>query len=171
MPPSRKGPRSTGTGAEAVPCPVPTRRLRIALAAFVTLIALAGCTRPAPRPAPGPAPVNLVADTIVDAARATIDRINAAAGGAVADQRAILDRIVAPGEADAQQRCPEARTTLAFDPAYRDLRPAPGGARDEYLLPTYITIYTGGRITGSDVANIRLWIDDGTARTAALCVS
>jgi hypothetical protein len=41
----------------------------------------------------------------------------------------------------------------------------------EYLLPAFITIYTGGRITGNDLTTLHLWVEDGMARTPALCVS
>ena len=139
--------------------------------ALLTCAALAACAAPAARtPQDRPDP-NLVPDAVVAAARTAIDQINDTAGGPVADQRAALEELAAPDEAEAQDRCPEARSTLRFDPAYRDLRQAPGGSAGEYLLPTYITIFTGDRITGSDVATIRLWIGDTGARTAALCVS
>lgn len=105
------------------------------------------------------------------AIRAAIDEINATAGGVVATQRAVLDKLAAPSEAADQRACPTATTTLGFDPAYRSLRPAPDGATGEYLLPAYITIYTDGRITGSDLTTLRLWVTHGTARTSALCVS
>jgi hypothetical protein len=45
------------------------------------------------------------------------------------------------------------------------------GPGTEYLLPAFITIYTGSRITGTDLTTLHLWVDDGSARTAALCVS
>lgn len=49
--------------------------------------------------------------------------------------------------------------------------PSDGGAGTEYLLPAFITIYTGSRITGTDLTTLHLWVKDGLARTAALCVS
>jgi hypothetical protein len=46
---------------------------------------------------------------------------------------------------------------------------APAGTA--YLLPAFITIYTGSRITGTDLTTLRLWVTGGVARTGALCVS
>lgn len=146
-------------------------RTGLGLLLITVLITTAACTRPPTRNTPPRPSPNLVADEVVAAANVVIDEINATAGGPVSAQRAVLDETVATSESERQERCPEATTTLAFDPAYRDLRPAPDGGADEYLLPTYITIFKGSRITGSDVATIRLWISDGTARTAALCVA
>lgn len=146
-------------------------RAELFAAVLVTVLALSGCTRSATGHLPPPVDPDLVGAEVISAVSATIDEINATAGGPVADQRAVLDRVVDPGEAAEQRDCPVARATLAFDPAYRDLRPAPDGGPDEYLLPAYITIYTGGRITGSDLATVRFFVTGSTARTAALCVS
>lgn len=136
----------------------------------------------------------------VAAIRASIDAINATAGGPVASQRAELQRLVAPEQRAKQRDCPTAHSTLAFQPAYSDLRhtpdraagttgpsapdrsspaPSPGPsptvgsppAGTGYLLPAFITIYTGSRITGTDLTTLHLWVSDGTARTGALCVS
>lgn len=146
-----------------------------------------------------------------EAIRRTIDTINATAGGPVADQRAVLDRLAQPDETDQQRDCPTAHTTLRLDPVYGDLRrppddrptgsptspsgstsspstaagasglppatdrepssPAGSGAATPYLLPVLITIFTGDRITGTDLATLRLFVIDGTARTQHLCVS
>jgi hypothetical protein len=104
------------------------------------------------------------------AVSATIARINDTAGGPVAVQRALLDQLAAPDERSDQLACRAATTTLGFDPAYRALRPDPDDA-GALLLPTYITIYTGDRITGSDLTTLHLRVIDGRARTTALCVS
>ncbi len=111
------------------------------------------------------------------AIRAAVDAINAAAGGEVAAQRAVLGGLVIADQAARQRDCPIAATTLRFQPAYRDLRPAPDydpaapSPGTAYLLPTFITIYTAGRITGSDMTTLHLWVSGGVARTEALCVS
>ncbi len=133
------------------------------------------------------------------AIRRAIDAINATAGGPVDAQRRELDRLAAPGQRAQQKACPSAHSTLAFQPAYDDLRPAPPDTEDTgaspgsavttdgspsapvtggvdadgtaYLLPSFITIYTGERITGTDLTTLHLWVGGGRARTGALCVS
>lgn len=159
----------------ATAAPAVTSRTTTALAAALTaalaVLLLAGCAAPRDAPPLTRPPANLVDDEVIAAVTSTVDEINATAGGPVDAQRAVLERVVTPDQAADQEKCPVARSTLAFDPAYRDLRPAPGGGAGEYLLPVYITIYTGGRITGSDLATVRFWVTDATARTAALCVS
>lgn len=111
----------------------------------------------------------------VAAIRATIDSINATAGGPVAEQRTALQHLAVAGQAAKQRSCPPATGTIRFDPAYPSLRRAPVPAGDdtgtEYLLPAFITIYSGGRITGTDLTTLHVWVQGGMARTAALCVS
>jgi hypothetical protein len=144
----------------------------LALAPLLLAAAFAsGCTSAVPHAPPVTTPASLaLADSPAgQAIRAAVDAINATAGGPVAAQRAVLDRLVTSDQSADQRACPVATTTLAFDPAYRDMRLAAGGT--DYLLPAYITIYTNGRITGSDLTTLRLWVTAGVARTAALCVS
>ncbi len=143
----------------------------LALAPVLLAAALAtACTSAAsPPPVTTPASLALADSPAGLAIRAAVNEINATAGGPVAAQRAVLDRLVAPDQSADQRACPAATTTLAFDPAYRDMRLAAGGT--EYLLPAYITIYTDGRITGSDLTTLRMWVTGGVAETAALCVS
>lgn len=113
------------------------------------------------------------------AIRATIAEINATAGATVAQQRAALQAAVTPGQAQDERNCPTATSTLAFRPAYRDLRRASGvtdhagsdTAGTEYLLPALIVIYRGDRIVGNDMTTLRMWVADGVASTAALCVA
>lgn len=138
----------------------------------------------------------------VTAIRTAIAAINATAGGPVPQQRAVLQRLAAPAQAATQRACPTARSTLSFQPAYRDLRLMPSsfttigaqppgtrplepgptsphvteappnpGAGTALLLPTFITIYTGDRITGTDLTTLHVWVAGGVARTGALCVS
>lgn len=120
---------------------------------------------------PGPAGA-LVPSADYRAIRHTIDAINATAGGPVARQRALLTEMVFAGQRTSQQECPEALSTLLFRPAYSSLRPAPEDAVDgaSYLLPTLIKIFHGNRITGTDVSTLRIWMVDGAAHTAALCI-
>lgn len=169
----------------------------------------------ASRASPGPArsETGIAPTADLAAIRAAIDAINATAGGPVARQRAELDELVVPQQAAQQRACPAAQSTLAFQPAYSDLRLAPGATGDAasaaggpsagasgspsgstaegtgsgahpapgtdtaggdgtaYLLPAYITIYTGDRMTGTDLTTLHLWVTGGRARTAALCVS
>lgn len=131
--------------------------------AAATLLLTAGCT---------PAQSSYSPTTPVSPARTAIEKtiaaINQTAGTTVAAQRAVLTRLAAPDQRAKQAACPTATTTLAFDPAYRGLVKQPDGS---YLLPTYITIYTGPTITGSDLATLTIRLDDGAARTTALCVS
>lgn len=153
--------------------PVSTR-LAAVLPALIGLFLLGGCT------AGGtsyPESTTITASPARTAITTAINDINETAGGPVAAQRAVLDRLVAPDQDDKQQACPTATTTLAFDPAYAGLRTVDNASEEaaandsEYLLPTYITIYTGGRITGSDLATLHVWVIDGIAHTSALCVS
>lgn len=115
------------------------------------------------------------------AIRSAVDAVNAAAGGQVQAQRATLNALVLPQSASAQAACPPATTTIRLEPVYQDLRtadpadtdpanPAPAGATT-YLLPTLITIFTGSRITGTDLTTLRLFVSNGKANTSVLCVS
>jgi hypothetical protein len=144
----------------------------------------------APRPELPPADLAAI--------RGVIDRINATAGGPVADQRTALEDLVVADQAAKQRSCPPASGTISFEPAYPSVRRASvasgGGAvaasgglasgstagtaespdgddGTEYLLPAFITIYSGSRITGTDLTTLHLWVQGGVARTAALCVS
>jgi hypothetical protein len=145
----------------------------------------------APRPELPPADLAAI--------RGVIDRINATAGGPVADQRTALEDLVVADQAAKQRSCPPASGTISFEPAYPSVRrasvasgggavaasgglasgPSTAGTAEspngddgtEYLLPAFITIYSGSRITGTDLTTLHLWVQGGVARTAALCVS
>ena len=94
------------------------------------LLLLAGCTA-------GGTPVTPSAPTTVpqatdpratdprDAARATVDAINATARGEVAAQQAVLARLVEPGRAAEQAACAPATITIRLDPALDHLTPIP----------------------------------------------
>lgn len=148
--------------------PVGAARVAGGVAGFVLAAALTACAASTPSPQAGQTTHDSPA---LAAIRATIDAINTTAGGPVSAQRAVLDDLAADDQSADQHRCPAATSTLAFDPSYGDLRPAPDGSANTFLVPTYITIYSGDRIVGSDLANLTLRIVDGRARTTALCVA
>jgi hypothetical protein len=100
-----------------------------------------------------------------------VDQLNAAADGAPADQRAVLQRLVDPARAADQRGCSPAHTTVTFEPAWPDLRPDPNGRANSYVLPTLILIHTGGRITGTDTAALIMSISGGSAHLPPLCVA
>jgi hypothetical protein len=118
----------------------------------------------------------------VAAIETVLEAVNATAGGPVAAQRVALQRWVVQGEAKQQRDCPAAHNTLRLDAVYDDLRRTPGEpstapsttsgpGHTEYLLPVLITIFTGDRITGTDLTTLRLFVTKGTARIGHLCVS
>lgn len=100
-----------------------------------------------------------------------IDAVNAAAGKDPADQRAALLEVVDPARAGDQRSCRPSTTTLRFEPAWADLRPAPGGAERSYVLPARIRIYTADRITGTDVTALTISVSGGRAHLSPLCIS
>jgi len=111
------------------------------------------------------------------AIRATIDRLNATASGPVADQRSALAAAVDPALIAALDQCPNATTTLRFEPVYRDLREAPGWAAPSgelagtvYALPALVRIFTGDRITGTDLTTLHLGVQQGEAFLTPLCI-
>ena len=111
------------------------------------------------------------------AIRDTIDRLNAAAGGAVADQQAVLHGVVDPALRADLDRCPVPTTTVRFQPVYPGLRPEPGWTADDgpltgtvYALPSLIRSYTGERITGTDLTTLHVGVTDGEAYLTPLCV-
>jgi len=112
------------------------------------------------------------------AIRTTVDRLNGTAGGAVADQQAQFEAAVDPSSAQALADCPAATTTLLFRPVYSGLRPTLGWAPQQgaltgtiYALPTLITIYTGDRVTATDLTTLHLGVADGEAFLTPLCVN
>jgi hypothetical protein len=116
----------------------------------------------------------------VDAIRATIDAVNAAAGGPVADQQAQLAAHVDPARRDEAQRCPAATTTVRLAPVEQGLRelvgptarpagsatPASAAATAAdaggtvYGLPTLIRVFSGERLIGTDLTTLRLVVRD-----------
>jgi hypothetical protein len=156
------------------------RRPRAALAVLIVaaLLTVAACT-------PGPSPVaatraeestSIPAGDEQAIAR-TIDTFNAAAAGPVAGQQTVLSHLIDPALVGGLDKCPPATATLRFEPIYQALRPAPdwtprtgalGGT--VYALPTLIRIYTGDRITGTDLTTLHLGVHDGEAYLTSLCL-
>lgn len=107
-----------------------------------------------------------------------VDAFNEAAGGPVPRQQAALAMLLDTGQRSVQRKCAEATTTLRLEPVYSRLAPAPGwkptsGALSGtvYALPTLIRIYSGNRITGTDLTDLHLAVQDGRAKLPALCLS
>ena len=142
-----------------------------ASATSMTAPAAGGST--APSSATGSAP-NASAQDLVHAA---VDRFNATAGGPVQAQQRVLEGLLANGQLTQQKACPTPTTTITLDPVYARLTSVPdwhptGGtmAGTPYALPTLIRIYTGDRITGTDLTDLHLTIDAGQVRFPAICL-
>jgi hypothetical protein len=123
----------------------------------------------------GPAP-----QADVDAIRATVDAVNAAAGGPVADQQAQLFAHIDPARRDEARRCPTATTTVRLAPVEQGLRvlatgpsatpvasaatasevTTPDASVTVYWLPTLIRIFSGDRLIGTDLTTLRLVVRD-----------
>ncbi len=158
----------------------------IGVAALALLVAVASCTGADAVRAPGPATAvaagqassaGIPADD-ENAIRSALDRLNATAGGPVADQQKVLAELVDPGSVTVLRRCPPTTATLRFEPVYPALRSAPGWRPNSgalsgtvYALPVLIRIYTGNRITGTDLTTLHLGVANGEASLTALCVS
>jgi len=111
------------------------------------------------------------------AIRRTIDGVNATARGAVGDQRSALSAPVDPALASTLDQCPTATSTLLFEPVYRDLRAVPGWTAPSgpltgtvYALPSLVRIYTGDRVTGTDLTTLHFGVQQGEAYLTPLCV-
>ena len=155
------------------------RRLspRAVLAGLIvaTLIPVAACTVDPTQPA-SPSPAVVPADDERAISR-TIDRFNDAAAGPAADQEAVLMELVDPALVGDLDRCPPVTATLRFEPIYPALRPAPDWTPTSgvlsgtvYALPTLIRIYTGDRITGTDLTTLHLGVTGGEAYLTSLCL-
>ena len=153
--------------------------LRAALVAVALTWGLAGCSStlldPTGATSTPPRQIAVPADVQHDIEQA-VDSFNAAAGGSVSGQRTALAALLAGGQRSVQRRCAAASTTLEFEPVYGRLAPAPGWTPSQgtldgtvYALPTLIRIYTGNRITGTDLTDLHLAVQDGRAWLPALC--
>lgn len=162
----------------------------VRLAVVVALLALlAGCRAvpegtgssdsgsAAAAPTAGDAPIP---DRDRAAMQATLDAVNATAGGPVAAQQAELLSRTDPGRRSDVERCPAATTTVRFEPVDHGLRAAPGtpsesaapGTPDEsaagggpgdavYLWPALIRIYAGDRQVGTDLTTLQMVVRSG----------
>ena len=155
------------------------RLVRAAVAVSVGVGLLSGCTAGAVLPAVSTtaAAPSAPAGQDEQAIRSAIDAVNATAGGSVAGQQAVLATIVDPALSDAFRHCSPASTTLRFEPVYGALRATPDWAGADgtpagtlYALPVLIRIYTGDRITGTDLTTLHLGVHDGAASITPLCV-
>ena len=155
------------------------RLVRAAAAVSVGVGVLSACTAGAVLPAASTtaAAPSAPAGQDEQAIRSAIDAVNATAGGSVAGQQAVLATIVDPALSDAFRHCPPASTTLRFEPVYAGLRATPDWAGADgtpagtlYALPVLIRIYTGDRITGTDLTTLHLGVHDGAASITPLCV-
>ena len=143
-----------------------------------------GCTSPQAAPADGDAvaPAS-AAESAVPAAdeqaiRATIDRLNATAAGDVPDQQSVLSSVVDPAQTNGLAGCGPATTTVRLEPVYEGLRAIPswtsGGnalAGTVYALPSLIRVYTGDRMTATDLTTLHLGVQGGEAFLTPLCVN
>jgi hypothetical protein len=143
------------------------------------LVAIAACT-PDPSPtdsASGQRQSRAVPADEQQAIERTVDRFNAAAAGPVTDQQAVLTQLVDPALVGGLDSCAPATATLRLEPIYPALRPAPDWQPETgrlsgnvYALPTLIRIYTGDRITGTDLTTLHLGVSNGEALLTSICL-
>lgn len=154
------------------------RRVGVPLALAALLLLAGGCGGAGTHTAPGQLPVDgsgspayAVPAGDKELIRRAVDAVNATAGHGPAAQRAVLLQVVDPSRAGDQRGCRPASTTLHLEPAWPDLRPAPGGGAGTYVLPARIRVYTEDRITGTDVIALIVSVSDGRAHLPPLCIS
>lgn len=150
------------------------------VAGLALALVLTGCGAATPDPAPGAttSPAAPVPDE-VQAVLVLLEQLNGVAGGPVADQRALIDEVVDPGQVDAQESCGRATTTLSFEPVPERarLRPdwtPPAGTVDGEVwgIPVLMRIHSGDRIVGTDLTELHVVVaPDGTARLPAMCIN
>lgn len=104
----------------------------------------------------------------VAAAETIIGQLNAEAGGSPAQQRAVLQQLVDPARRANQDSCAAATTTVRLVPSWSAVRTAADG---HLILPALIRIFTGARISGTDVAIIDVVVSAGHAYLPPLCIS
>jgi hypothetical protein len=164
--------------------PVSSRRTALAALTATLLMVGTGCTsgqaaeRPteqlSDRPAASAEPIP---PSDEQAIHTVIDRLNTAAAGAVPAQQAVLAAVVDPTLLPALEQCQPATTTVRFEPVFSALRSAPGWSPANgilggtvYALPSLIRIYTGERITGTDLTTLHFGVTEGEAYLTPLCV-
>ncbi|MET0865786.1 MAG: hypothetical protein ABWZ98_15760 [Nakamurella sp.] len=171
--------RRTGSPASTT---VRRRRSRLlAGSLLIVVLPLSACSSSQISPAEQPDRVHSAAGVPAadeQAIRLTIDRLNETAAGKVPDQQAALATAVEPGSTAALDDCPAATATLKFLPVYSALRATPEWAPDKgaltgtiYALPTLIRIYTGDRVTATDLSTLHFGVQSGEAFLTPLCVS
>lgn len=119
---------------------------------------------------PGPATSGVLRPdpAALAAARQVFDQVNAEAGASPARQRSVLERVVDPAQEANQRGCAAAVTTVRLVPAWSAVRVAADG---HLIVPSLVRVFTGTRITATDVAIIDVTITAGQAGLPALCVS
>ena len=163
--------------------------VRAGLVAAALIGALDSCSAPPDRAAapsslassspsllsPSPTP-SLVSAAVRQEIQHAVDSFNAYAGGPVSGQQAALAAVLDDGQRSVQRSCAAGTTTLRFEPVYGRLAPTPGWTPSQgtlsgtvYAVPTLIRIYTGDRITGTDLTDLHVAVQDGRARLPALC--
>ena len=113
-------------------------------------------------------------DALVTPEQSGKQRACPAARSTLSFQPAYADLRLAPdgsGEAPPDSSPGAASSAAASASAAVTASTAPGAAGTAYLLPAFIDIYTGDRITGTDLTTLHLWVAHGAARIGALCVS
>ena len=148
----------SGTGGPVIAAMLTAVLVAVLAAVLATIGAAAGIVGGRADAVPGapPSETSTVPAADADAVHAAIDAINATAGGPVADQQQRLAQLTDP-DRSAGLRCPVATTTVRFEPVYPGLRITgrqPGSTG--YALPTLIRIYTGDRMTGTDLTALEL---------------
>ncbi len=140
------------------------------VASLGLVLLIAGCARPAA--------AVVAPESATTAVQQTIERFNATAGGPVATQEARLASLVSVGQASVQSRCPPAHSTISFEPVYARLTASPEWTPTSgtlpgavYSLPTLIRVYTGDRITSTDLTDLHVSIQGERSWLPALCLS
>lgn len=118
-----------------------------------------------------------VATSELQLVQRAVDSFNAGAGGPVSGQQTALAAVLDSGQRSVQSKCATATTTLRFEPVYGRLAAAPGWrpaagtlSGTVYAVPTLIRIYTGNRITGTDLTDLHVAVQGGRAALPALCL-
>lgn len=118
-----------------------------------------------------------VAATELQSVQRAVDSFNASAAGPVSGQQTALAALLDSGQRSVQSKCAAATTTLRFEPVYGRLAAAPGWRPNKgtlsgtvYAVPTLIRIYSGNRITGTDLTDLHVSVQAGRAWLPALCV-
>lgn len=152
----------------------PPTRLRItAVLIGAVLVTGAACTGAESIPATT-AMMAAIPPSDEQAIRTAMGALNTTAGGAVAQQQTALRGVADPAGIAALDNCPPATSTLRFEPVWGGLRPDPAADADpdgtRYALPTLIRVYTGDRITGTDLTTLQLTVRAGAAYITPFCV-